>query len=68
MVVLDDLPSTSGSTFTRIPTPERLLKVVAENKGDAIGFVTIFLGCSAEQSRTTSFGHMRSGVPFSLQR
>jgi hypothetical protein len=68
MVVLDDLPSTSGGTFTRIPTPERLLKVVAENKGDAVGFVTIFLGCSAEQSRTTSFGHMRSGVPSSLQR
>lgn len=63
VVLRDDLPSTSNSVFTRTPIPERLLKVVVENNAGAIGFVTLFLGCSAEPSRATSFGQMRGGVP-----
>jgi hypothetical protein len=67
MAVRDDRPSIPEGAFTRPPTPERALKVVAENKADAVGFVAIFLGCSAEPSRATSFVHTRGGVPSSIQ-
>lgn len=63
MVVRDDLPSIPDGGFTRPAISDSVLKVVAENKADAVGFVTIFVGCSAEPSRLTSFVQMRAGVP-----
>lgn len=38
-------------------------RVSVTNRGEAPGFVTVFVGCAAEPSRVTSILQSRSGVP-----
>jgi hypothetical protein len=42
---------------------DRELTIAVENAGDDVGFITIFLGCSAQPYRGHSFMESRVGLP-----
>jgi hypothetical protein len=60
---LDEAPASANAAAAATNGPDPRLVVAGTNNGPAVGYITVFVGCSSDQVWPTALLRHRSGVP-----